>query len=95
MRGGVGAALAHAQDARVAARLEAGGVEDLGLELHFLGDLGGAFGQVLRRHDVARFADHVAGAVHVLRDPRVASLARLGVRLVVGVRDDRDLGFLR
>ena len=39
MRGGCGAALAHAQQALVAARLQPGGVEDLDLEADLLGDL--------------------------------------------------------
>ena len=73
----------------VAAGLEAGRVEDLDLEVHLLRDLGGALGEELRGHDGAGLVDQVAGAVHVLGDPRVARLAGLGVGLVVGVREDR------
>ena len=44
----VDAALAHAQEALVAAGLEARRVEDLDLQVHLLRDLGGALGEVLR-----------------------------------------------
>ena len=86
----VGAALAHAQAALVAARLEARGVEDLDLEADLLGDLAPRGRRCTPGvHHGARLVDEVAAPVHVLGDPGVARLARLGVGLVVGVGEDQ------
>ena len=46
------------------------------------------------RAHVARLVDEVARAVDVFAHPGVAGLARLRVRAVLGVDEDRDLGFL-
>ena len=91
MRGGWGLPWPTRSMPCVAARLEAGRVEDLDLQPDLLRDLAGALGDDLRRHHRARLVDEVARLVHVLGDPRVARLARLRVGLVVGVADDREL----
>ena len=78
----------------VAARLQARRVEDLDLQLHLAGQLAGRVRDHLGGHRLPRLVDQVAAAVHVLRDPRVARLARLGVGLVVGVGEDDELSLL-